>query len=159
MKFWKIATQGRRNLKKSNAGQPMLRIVCFSLAGALFASPVAAIEKCGNGQRITCVVDGDTFWLDGTKYRIAGYDTPEPQTGICGGQFERDLAARASNRFIDLWNTTEITIHPKGIKGARGRDLVDVFSNGINIGNILVSEGLAREWPDGCEFWCNDCGN
>jgi endonuclease YncB( thermonuclease family) len=64
----------------------------------LMAAPAYAIEKCGSGKRVTCVVDGDTFWQDGVKIRMEGYDTPEPQTGICGGVRERQLAARATSR-------------------------------------------------------------
>src|SRR3546814_7054959 len=33
-------------------------------------------ELCGMTRR-TCVVDGDTFWLEGEKIRIADIDTPE----------------------------------------------------------------------------------
>jgi endonuclease YncB( thermonuclease family) len=32
---------------------------------------------CGRGKRITCIVGGDTFWLDGIKYRLQGVNTPE----------------------------------------------------------------------------------
>lgn len=122
---------------------------------AFLASPALSIGKCGSGQRYTCVVDGDTFWLEGRKYRLAGYDTPEPYTNICGGQREVQLARRATARFIELWNTTEIDIYDAGGRGRYGRELVNVTSNGHDIGGILISEGLARRWPDGYEFWCH----
>ena len=48
-------------------------------------TPALAFEMYGSGPRVTCVVDGDTFWHDGLKYRAFGFDTPEPQTNICGG--------------------------------------------------------------------------
>ena len=32
---------------------------------------------CHKGGGSDCVVDGDTFWIDGTKIRIADIDTPE----------------------------------------------------------------------------------
>ena len=38
-----------------------------------------------------------------------------------------------------------------------GQTLAVVFADGINISEILKSEGLARRWPDGCEFWCGEC--
>src|SRR5690348_2051031 len=44
---------------------------------ALFArEPVVeqytmSFERCSGPERSTCVVDGDTFWLEGTKIRIA----------------------------------------------------------------------------------------
>lgn len=126
----------------------------ITLMAVFLASPATAIDKCGRGQRYTCVVDGDTLWMEGQKYRLAGYDTPEPYTNICGGQREVALAHRATARFIQLLNTTEIKIYSAGGRGRYGRDLITITSNGRDIGDILVSEGLARHWPDGREFWC-----
>nr|MDX8317342.1 thermonuclease family protein [Agrobacterium rosae] len=40
------------------------------------SSASEAFSICGSGQRITCVVDGDTFWFRGEKIRIADIDTP-----------------------------------------------------------------------------------
>lgn len=119
-----------------------------------WAAPALAIEKCGSGKRVTCIVDGDTFWLKGEKIRAMGYDTPEPMTNICGGQREKQLAAKATARFLELFNTTEITIERHG-KDKYERTLAVIRSNGRLVGDILVSEGLARWWPDGSEFWCN----
>lgn len=130
-----------------------MRLIYVTLA-LLIASPAFAIEECGRGQRYTCVVDGDTLWLEGRKLRVAGYDTPESTTNICGGRSEIALARRATARFIELLNTTEIIIYSAGGSDRYGRDLVHITSNGHDVGVILVSEGLARYWPDGPEFWC-----
>nr|MDX8317344.1 thermonuclease family protein [Agrobacterium rosae] len=49
------------------------------LAFVALASPSSASETfsmCNGGHRITCVVDGDTFWFRGEKIRIADIDTP-----------------------------------------------------------------------------------
>jgi len=140
-----------------NSEEDMQKVLILLIS--LVATPILAMEKCGSGKRISCIVDGDTFWLNGTKYRMQGYDTPEPTTNICGGIQERELANRATNRLIQLWNSTEITISITGERGDFGRGLVDVFSDGRNVGDILISEGLARSWPDGCEFWCGSCSN
>lgn len=43
---------------------------------ALLTSSAAALPICETGKRITCVVDGDTVWVDGTKYRFEEIDTP-----------------------------------------------------------------------------------
>lgn len=118
------------------------------------ATSATAIDMCGSGQRVTCVVDGDTFWLDGEKYRAFGYDTPEPQTNICGGYGEQQLAREASRRFMQLLNTTEVTLEPRG-EDRYGRILVVIRSNGEDVADILVREGLARYYPDGEEFWCS----
>lgn len=126
----------------------------FVLLIAVLATPAHAIEKCGSAKRITCVVDGDTFWLDGVKIRMEGYDTPEPQTAICGGLREKELAARATSRLLELMNTG-YTLEFAGKKGKYQRELATVRVGGVDVGDILIREGLAREWPDGNEFWCN----
>jgi micrococcal nuclease len=113
------------------------------LLALVVATSASAFDKCGNGPRINCVVDGDTFWLDGEKIRAMGYDTPEPTTNICGGSQEVRLAAKASDRLLDLFNTTTITIERQG-KDKYGRTLAVVISNGRLVGDILIAEGLAR---------------
>ena len=121
----------------------------------LWAMPAHAIELCKQGQsRVTCIVDADTFWLNGEKIRAMGYDTPEPMTNICGGEREKRLAAKATVRFLELFNTTEITIERHGMD-RYGRTLAVIRSNGRLVGDILISEGLARRYPNGREFWCD----
>ena len=115
------------------------------------------MEMCGSGPRVTCVVDGDTFWLDGVKYRASGFDTPEfSAQHACCGRNELALGARASRRLLHLFNTTSITLEATGdISFDRVVSLVR--SNGEDVADILVREGLARYYPDGCEFWCGSC--
>ena len=120
----------------------------------IFSTPALAIEKCGSGKRVTCVVDGDTLWLKGEKIRMKGYDTPEPTTNICGGNREKQLAARASKRLIQLLNENAFTIQRFG-KDRYGRTLATIRVGGEDVGNILIADGLARSWPDGREFWCD----
>ena len=119
----------------------------------LVTGPAFAIEKCGSGPRETCVVDGDTIWLQGEKIRMHGYDTPEPTTGICGGEFERQLAQQASNRLIALLNAGDVTIQRFGVD-RYDRTLAIIEVDGVDVGETLIAEGLARRWPDGPEFWC-----
>lgn len=123
---------------------------------SVLATPAMAIEMCGSGPRVNCVVDGDTFWLNGEKYRAMGYDTPEPTTNLCGGDEERRLATQASQRLLQLFNETEITVERHG-RDRYDRILATLRSNGEDVGGILVREGLARSYPDGCEFWCGAC--
>ena len=39
-------------------------------------SSSAAFSFCGESVRTNCVVDGDTFWFNGEKIRVADIDTP-----------------------------------------------------------------------------------
>ena len=142
----------------------LLMISCIASRFARIAAVVSivllaagnawAIDKCGSGKRYTCVVDGDTIWFEGTKIRVLGYDTPEPMTNICGGNYERQLAARATARFMDLLNTHGFRIVSTGETDRYGRLLARIMVNGENVGNILIREGLARRYPNGREFWC-----
>ena len=128
----------------------------FIFALLLFSDPAHARDftYCVGRGRHTCVVDGDTLWLDGVKHRLKGYDTPEPLVHVCGGRKERKLAKRASSRLIELLNTKPWKIKTVG-KGSLGRALSILTIQGRDVGDILIEEGLARKWPDGHEFWCD----
>lgn len=119
-----------------------------------FISPAtgAQFEMCGR-HRHTCVVDGDTIWLNGENLRLESYDTPEPYNDICGGRAEVALAHRASARLLELLNSNSFTVET-GRKDRYGRVLGTIWIGGRDVGDILISEGLARRWPDGHEFWC-----
>lgn len=109
-------------------------------------------SMCGR-DRVTCVVDGDTIWLQGVNLRLESYDTPEPHNDICGGAAEVALAKRASARLLALLNGNPFTVETHG-EDRYGRVLATIEINGTDVGNILISEGLARRWPNGNEFWC-----
>jgi len=121
--------------------------------------PVSSIAFCGarqpNTATKTCIVDGDTLWLNGVNVRLKDFDTPEPRTDICGGSTEVDLAHAATNRLYDLLNNNTWTIETFGIDGTGKRRLATIEIAGEDIGDILIRERLARRWPDGDEFWCH----
>ncbi|WIY54173.1 thermonuclease family protein [Devosia sp. YIM 151766] len=124
---------------------------------AAHAAPAVAERRvhfsmCGRN-RHTCIVDGDTIWLDGQNLRLQSYDTPEPYNDICGGQAEVALAHRASARLLDLLNANSFTVQTSG-QDRYGRVLATIRIGGRDVGDILIEEGLARRWPDGHEWWC-----
>ncbi len=133
-----------------------MRISSFFIVATsvvLLASSASAIEICGKGKRYTCVVDGDTIWLKGEKIRLMGYDTPETTTAFCGGDREKQLGYKATERLQELLTNNNFTVQRDGTD-RYGRTLAVIQVGNINVGNILVKEGLARYWPDGEEFWC-----
>ncbi|MBL4873393.1 MAG: thermonuclease family protein [Rhodobacteraceae bacterium] len=135
----------------------MTRIIFFLVAVTsvvLMVSSASTIEICGQGKRYTCVVDGDTIWLKGEKIRLMGFDTPETTTAICGGDREKQLGYKATERLQELLTNHKFTVHRDG-KDRYGRTLAIIRIDEVNVGDILVDEGLARYWPDGDEFWCN----
>lgn len=120
--------------------------------GAPAAELRVQFDMCGR-IRHTCIVDGDTIWLDGVNLRMQGYDTPEPYTDICGGRAEVALAHRASARLRELLNANPIRVRTFG-QDRYGRTLATITIDGRDVGDILIAEGLARRWPNGHEFWC-----
>ena len=115
------------------------------------------------------VLDGDTIRVDGKTYRIAGIDAPEKgERAKC--ERERDLAARASQRLRELVATDEVRIDrvscgcAPGTEGTErcnyGRLCGVVTADGRDVGQVLISEGLAK--PYDCAFghcppktpWC-----
>ena len=113
----------------------------------------AAFVLCGSGPRINCVVDGDTFWLEGEKVRIADINTPETSHPACSAEATRGAAA--TRRLIVLLNQGPITLEA----GSRDRDrygrlLRVVTRDGRSLGQQLVSEGLAERWSGRRGSWC-----
>ncbi|SFV32207.1 hypothetical protein SAMN05216456_1570 [Devosia crocina] len=130
---------------------------------AILASPALANEPwrmCHpgerNGPQKRCLVDGDTIWLGGMKesLRLKDFDTPESMGHLCGGQAEVELANRASARLLQLLNENVWTVEIFGTDRTGSRLEATIRIDGVDVGDILISEGLARRWPNGHEFWC-----
>lgn len=109
---------------------------------------------CQTTIRFNCVVDGDTFWFQGSKIRIADIDTPEISEPKC--QSEYDLGIKAKDRLRELLNEGLFDLErvPGRDQDGFGRELRFVTRNGRSIGDQLVSEGLARTWTGRREPWC-----
>ncbi|WP_244301614.1 thermonuclease family protein [Stappia sp. P2PMeth1] len=108
---------------------------------------------CGEGRRVTCIVDGDTFWLSGERIRIADIDTPEINPPRC--EQERLKGEAAKHRLRELLNAGPFSL----VAGTRdkdqyGRKLRTVLRDGRSIGEMLVGEGLARRWDGARRNWC-----
>lgn len=111
-------------------------------------------ELCHSGGGRNCVVDGDTFWADGAKIRIADIDTPETHPPRCAE--EAELGARATRRLQALLNQGPFELEVNGRATDRyGRQLRTVTRNGRSIGDMLVAEGLARPYGRGRRSWCD----
>lgn len=117
-------------------------------------TPVAVhFDICSGSQRITCVVDGDTIWLRGTKIRLADIDTPEIASPECAA--EARAGERAKHRLTELLNAGPFIIEPYGRDTDRfGRELRVVTRDGRSLGDTLVAEGLAERWGGARIDWC-----
>ncbi len=122
-------------------------------------SPVAIVAVthtfsiCHTGGGTNCVVDGDTFWMDGQKIRIADIDTPETHPPRCAEEAAR--GAQATQRLQALLNAGPVTLEMIDRDTDKyGRALRIVTRNGHSLGAKLVDEGLARPWGGSRRPWC-----
>ncbi|MFN4135667.1 MAG: thermonuclease family protein [Novosphingobium sp.] len=130
-------------------------------AGPVHATPPdaehARFALCGSGPRVTCVVDGDTFWYQGTKVRIADINTPETARPSC--RTEAELGERARLRLLELLNSGAFTLEVRGRETDRyGRALRIVTRGGRSLAETLVAEGLAEAWTGRRGNWCTAAG-
>lgn len=110
-------------------------------------------DLCSGSVRHTCVVDGDTFWLDGAKIRIADINTPEVSQPQCSA--EATLGRKASLRLAELLSGASLDLRAADRdEDQYGRKLRIVERDGRSVGQMLVSEGLAHEWRGRRESWC-----
>ena len=117
----------------------------------------ASFALCAEGPRSTCVVDGDTFWLNGEKVRMADINAPETHGAACPA--EQALGEAATRRLIVLLNQGSVTLEA----GSRDRDrygrlLRTVTRHGRSLGGQLVAEGLAEVWQGRRGDWCARLG-
>ncbi|WP_292415256.1 thermonuclease family protein [Mesorhizobium sp.] len=114
----------------------------------------ASFSICGDGPRVTCVVDGDTFWHQGVKIRIADIDTPELSPPRC--EAERAKGEAAKRRLRELLNAGKFSLVAGWRDGDQhGRKLRTVTRNGHSLGETLIAEGLARRWDGARRGWCD----
>ncbi|MBD9372003.1 thermonuclease family protein [Rhizobium sp. ARZ01] len=150
--WWQKFTSGFGEQSEASKAQP-------SKAELAKAAAMVAVKRsfkvCGDGSRITCVIDSDTFWLDGLKIKIADVDTP--QVGEPGCASEAELGTRARQRLLELLNADPFDIRAwQGPdEDQLGRKLRVVMRDGRSVGEQLVSEGLARAWTGQKASWCS----
>lgn len=113
----------------------------------------AHFARCEGSGRVTCVVDGDTIWYQGTKIRLADINAPEISHPGC--RFEAELGERATRRLTALLNEGPFSLRREGRDSDRyGRKLRVVMRDGQSLGAELVREGLAEKWHGRRSDWC-----
>jgi len=143
-----VATVG---LQQSGLAAWMLDAPAPRVAGE--THPARAFRLCGGGARVSCVVDGDTFWLDGVKIRIADINTPETGEPQCAA--EAALGRQAAQRLAELLSAGAFSpVRIDRDADQYGRKLRIVERDGRSLGAVLVAEGLAHEWRGRREGWC-----
>lgn len=113
----------------------------------------ASFGLCHTGGGRNCVVDGDTFWFEGTKIRVADIDAPETHPPRCDR--EARLGEEATRELHRLLNAGPFSLESTGRDTDRyGRQLRVVTRDGESLGGALVAQGLARWYDGGRKPWC-----
>ena len=108
---------------------------------------------CYAGGGRNCVVDGDTFYLNGAKVRIAGIDAPETHPPRCAD--EARLGNEATEKLHALLNGGAVTMtNIDRDRDVYGRLLRNVAVGGQDVGEAMISAGVAREYGSGRRSWC-----
>ena len=94
-----------------------------------------------------CVVDGGTFWYGRRKIQIADIQAPKIKQAKCDD--ERKLGSLAKKRLWELLNAGEVQL-----ASVSGQNAQVIVGQGRSIGDMLVSEGLARRPSGGKQGWC-----
>ncbi|MCP4089619.1 MAG: thermonuclease family protein [Gammaproteobacteria bacterium] len=128
----------------------------------LFSSQVCAT---GYPATLVEVKDGDTIrlaihvWPDQvitTNVRVVGIDTPEKGwRAKCPKEAELGMAATAyTTEFVS--GESQITVHNIQHGKFAGRMLGTVKVSGVDLGQVLLAAGLAREYAGGKRgSWCD----
>ena len=143
-----------RPAKMTKINLPFAVVVSIDAPSPAADALSATFSICDAGARTNCVVDGDTSWHQGEKIRIADIDTPELSPPRCAR--ERQLGQVAKRRLHALLNAGRSSLTAGWRDEDRyGRKLRTVTRQGRSIGDILVSEGLARRWDGSRHPWCD----
>lgn len=116
---------------------------------------------CERADSSTCarvrlrIWDGDTFIIDlhgaaSEKIRVENIDAPEI-SGKC--QSEIDGAYAAKRRLAALLQNKRMSLVRSHLDRYQ-RQLAVVFADGVDVGAILIAEGLVRKWDGRRHPWC-----
>ncbi|MDJ0821864.1 MAG: thermonuclease family protein [Paracoccaceae bacterium] len=115
----------------------MLRIVSVLLC------LMSALPAVAGPEGVIRVIDGDTIDVGGTKVRLHGIDAPELDQ-FCGGEGSPTWACgdwvrgEVRARYGGAWALCDIMDWDR-----YGRVVAKCFVDGIDLGQVLVSDGLA----------------
>ena len=106
------------------------------------------------------VVDGDTIddLANGVRYRLANIDAPEiGDNARCVSERARGEAARwAAIQLVRA--ATVVSVRRTFRKDRFGRRVAYVLVDGVDLGDALVSRGLALPWWGRRVNWCGSRG-
>jgi endonuclease YncB( thermonuclease family) len=113
---------------------------------ALFAPSDMAQSDNLTGQ--ASIVDGDTLEIHGTRMRLWGIDAPE-STQLCRGEDSEQYkcGAQAANDLDAFIARRPVSCLPISLD-RYGRTVATCFVDSVDLGDWLVRNGLALDWPE-----------
>jgi endonuclease YncB( thermonuclease family) len=93
------------------------------------------------------IIDGDTLEIHGTRVRLWGVDAPE-STQLCRGtdSLQYRCGARAANDLDAFIAGRPVSCLPISLD-RYGRTVATCSVSGVDLGDWLVRNGLALDWP------------
>lgn len=160
---WRQARASTPPRPGRKAGRLLLpAVILASAAIGYFASEIGdirlgwggAFSRCLVAGQPHCVIDGDTIRYDGMTIRLADIDAPEIRDFKCPAELA--LGQRATRRLLELMNAGPFTVVATGSRDVDvyGRKLRLLMRDGQSLGDILITEGLARRWDGARRSWC-----
>ena len=110
----------------------------MAVAVCACASPPASAQIQG----VASVIDGDTIEIGGKAIRLSGFDSPE-RGKRCGTVNVYQKAALALSDFI---GKRTVTCEDTGDRN-NGRIIGICSVGGVDLGDHVVGQGWARDWP------------
>lgn len=131
--------------RKAVAASAALVLIPLMSCSAGVTAPSRAGAQRGPSSIIVGVAtatDGDTIEIHGTAIRLSGFDAPE-HGSMCGST---NVYQRASLALSDYIGTRTVHCAPDGTE-THGRTVATCTVDGVDLGEHMVSEGWARDWP------------
>jgi endonuclease YncB( thermonuclease family) len=102
------------------------------------------LSYCAGRQR---GVDGDTLEIHGTRIRLWGIDAPE-SSQLCRGEdsLQYRCGAKAANELDTFISKRPVSCIPISLD-QYGRTVATCSVGGVDLGEWLVRNGLALDWP------------
>lgn len=140
-------------------------VTAFGLAAVALAVGIGAITRqvaaaprpapppfrqCYEGGGPTCVLDGDTIFINRERLDIAGMDAPEVRGATCPQERTRGIAAAL--RLAELLNDGKVVVGAPE-RAADGQLLRKVMVDGRDVSAVMVGGGFARKYGHGLK-WC-----
>ena len=112
----------------------------------------AQFAYCYSHRAPNCVLDGDTVYFGGERMEIAGIDAPEIRGAQCGQEESRGVDAAV--QLLALLNSGKVKVSGP-LRDENGRGVRKLQVDERDVGNAMISAGVAREYGGGPRSWCS----